>query len=80
MELMKYVDISDKGLTSEDNFYRLELVSNKGRTIQQVIQLSTTKVKQAKTLENQINKLLSGDSDVDAYVLLSIINKRLNND
>ena len=79
-ELMKYVDISDKGLTSEDNFFRLELVSNKGKTIQQIVQLSMTKVKQAETLENQINKLLSGDSDIDAYVLLNIINKRLNND
>ena len=79
-ELMKYVDISDKGITSEDNFFRLELVSNKGKTIQQVVQLSMTKVKQAETLENQINKLLSGDSDIDAYVLLNIINKRLNND
>ena len=79
-ELLKYAELSNKGLTSDDNFFRFEVISNDGAATQQVIQLSTTKVEQAKALETRINELLSGDSDIDAYALLSIIKKRLNND
>lgn len=78
-ELLKYVEISDKGLTNEDNFFRFEIISNNGAATQQIIQLSSVKTKQAKTLEEKINKFLSGDRDIDTYTLLSII-KKLNND
>ena len=63
-----------------DNFFRFEMIANDGVSTQQVIQLSTTKAEQAKALETRINKLLSGDSDIDAYALLSIIKKRLRDD
>lgn len=33
-----------------------------------------------KKLEAKIDKLLSSDSDINAYALLSIIKKRLNDD
>ena len=79
-ELMKYADISNRGLTSKDHFFRFEMISNDGATTQQIVQLNTTKAKQAETLEASINKLLSGDSDVDAYALLSIIKKKIYND
>ena len=79
-ELLKYVDISNKGLTSDDNFFRFEMISNDGAATQQIVQLSSAKAKQAKSLEVKIDKLLSGDSDIDAYALLSIIKKKLNND
>lgn len=79
-ELLKYVDISDKGLTSEDNFFRFEMISNDGATTQQIVQLSSVKTRQAKTLEERIDKFLSGDRDIDAYALLSIIKKKLSND
>ena len=55
-ELLKYVEISDKGLTNEDNFFRFEIISNNGAATQQIIQLSSVKTKQAKTLEEKINK------------------------
>lgn len=74
-ELLKYVEISDKGLTNEDNFFRFEIISNNGAATQQIIQLSSVKTKQAKTLEEKINKFLSGDRDIDTYTLLSIIKK-----
>lgn len=56
------------------------MIANDGVSTQQVVQLSTAKAKQAKALEAKIDLLLSGDSDIDAYALLSIIKKKLNND
>ena len=53
-ELLKYVEISDKGLTNEDNFFRFEIISNNGAATQQIIQLSSVKTKQAKTLEERL--------------------------
>ena len=79
-ELLKYVDISNKGLTSKDNFFRFEMISNDGAATQQIVQLSTAKAKQAEVLEAKIDKILSGDSDIDTYTLLSIIKKKLNDD
>ena len=79
-ELLKYAELSNKGLTSDDNFFRFEMIANDGVSTQQVVQLSTAKAKQAKALEAKIDLLLSGDSDIDAYALLSIIKKKLNND
>ena len=79
-ELLKYAELSNKGLTSDDHFFRFEMIANDGVSTQQVIQLSTTKAEQAKALETRINELLSGDSDIDAYALLSIIKKRLRDD
>jgi hypothetical protein len=79
-ELLKYVEITNKGLTNNDNFFSYEIISNDGATTQQIIQLSSSKAEHAKKLEEKINKLLSGDCDVDAYALLSIIKRRLSND
>jgi hypothetical protein len=79
-ELLKYAELSNKGLTIDDNFFRCEIISNDGVSTQQIIQLSSAKAMQAKTLEAKIDELLSGDSDIDAYALLSIIKKKLNND
>ena len=79
-ELLKYAELSNKGLTSDDNFFRFEMIANDGVSTQQIVQLSTAKAKQAQALEAKISKLLSGDSDVDAYALLSMIKKQLHND
>ena len=49
------------------------MIANDGVSTQQIVQLSTAKAKQAQALEAKISKLLSGDSDVDAYALLSMI-------
>ncbi len=79
-ELLKYVEISNKGLASGDNFFRFEMISSDGTTSQQIVQLNATKTEQAKKLEAKIDKLLSSDSEINAYALLSIIKKRLNDD
>lgn len=79
-ELLKFIEISDKGLSDKDNFFRFEMISNDGTSKQQIIHLSTSKAKQAETIENKIDKLLSGDNEIDTYALLSIIKKKLNND
>ena len=79
-ELLKYAEMSNKGLTSEDNFIRFEMISSDGTTSQQIVQLNSKKTEQAKKLESEINKLLSNDSEIDTYALLSIIKKRLNDD
>jgi hypothetical protein len=79
-ELLKYVEITNEVLTTNDNFFRYEIISNDGAATQQIIQLSASKTEQAKKLEEKINKLLSGDGDIDAYALLSILKRRLNND
>lgn len=79
-ELLKYVEISNKGLTNEDNFFSFEMISNNGKTTRQIIQLSKAKTKQSENIEVKIDKLLSGDNDIDTYALLSVIKKRLNND
>ena len=42
--------------------------------------VAKAQAEQAKALETRINELLSGDSDIDAYALLSIIKKRLRDD
>lgn len=79
-ELLKYVEISNKGLASGDNFFRFEMISSDGTTSQQIVQLNATKTEQAKKLEAKIDKLLSSDSEINAYALLSIIKKKLNDD
>ena len=56
------------------------MISNDGAATQQIVQLSTAKAKQAEVLEAKIDKILSGDSDIDTYTLLSIIKKKLNDD
>jgi hypothetical protein len=47
-ELLKYAELSDKGLTSDDNFFRFEMIANDGVSTQQLVQLSTAKAEQAK--------------------------------
>lgn len=56
------------------------MISSDGTTSQQIVQLNATKTEQAKKLEAKIDKLLLSDSEINAYALLSIIKKRLNDD
>lgn len=78
-ELQKFIDVSKKGFQSEDNFFRIELISKEGAMSPHIIQLNEGKTSKAESLERQIDKMLSGDNEVDAYVLLSIIKKKLGN-
>ncbi len=74
-ELDKFVEIS--GFNKEDDFFRFELISNDGMMTPQIVHLNDAKTKKAAKLESRIDALLSGDDDVDAYALLSILKRRL---
>lgn len=76
-ELDKYIDISRKNLTNEDNFIRIEMISNNGAISPKVVRLNKDKIDIAQKVERQIDNLLSGDSEVDAYALLMILKKKL---
>ena len=76
-ELDKYIDISRQNLEHEDNFIRIEMISNDGAISPQVVRLNKNKIDVAQKIEKQIDKLLSGDSEVDAYALLMILKRRL---
>lgn len=73
----KYIDISRQNLEHEDNFIRIEMISNDGAISPQVVRLNKSKVDVAQKIEKQIDKLLSGDSEVDVYALLIILKKKL---
>lgn len=76
-ELDKFVDISDSNIQQGDNFIRVEMISNNGMISPQIVRLNKRKINAAQRIEKQIDKLLSGDDDVDAYALLNLLKKRL---
>ena len=76
-ELQKFIDVSNKNFTPSDHFIRFEMITAQGAIDPCIIQLNNQKTEQAQSLEKQIDQLLSGDNEVDAYVLLSIIQKKL---
>ena len=53
------------------------MISNDGAISPQVVRLNKSKIDVAQKIEKQIDKLLSGDSEVDAYALLMILKRRL---
>ncbi|MCR9012142.1 hypothetical protein [Gabonibacter chumensis] len=79
-ELDKFIDLSKRDLDNCENFIRVEMISKDGAMSPQVIHLTDSKVTEAKRLEEQITKMLSGNNDIDAYALLNIIKKRIGND
>ncbi len=76
-ELQKFIDVSNKNFTPSDHFIRFEMITAQGAIDPCIIQLNNQKTEQAQSLEKQIDQLLSGDNEVDAYALLSIIQKKL---
>lgn len=76
-ELDKFVDISNNTLGQKDNFIRIEMIANDGVVSPQIVRLNNNKLDVAQRIEKQINNLLSGDNEVDAYALLTILKKRL---
>lgn len=76
-ELEKYIDISNRNFQSEDDFIRVELISKRGAVTPQIFQLDKTKARQVEKVENKLNRMLSGDKNVDAYALLNLLKKRI---
>jgi hypothetical protein len=75
--LQKFIDVSNKNFAPSDYFIRFEMITTQGAIDPCIIQLNNQKTEQAQSLEKQIDQLLSGDNEVDAYALLSIIQKKL---
>lgn len=78
--LLKYVDISKFNVDDDSNFFRVELISKDVELQPQVITLNSKKESKAIDLEAKITKLLSGENDVEIYVLLNILKKKMSNE
>jgi hypothetical protein len=78
-ECEKYSDISQKIGDSEKNeAYSFDMVTNRGTSVRtQTYVLPEKDKSKADDLEQKINKLLSGDTNVDVCTLLSILNKKM---
>ena len=76
----KYSSISQQADDLEKNdAYSFDMVSNRGTDIRtQTYVLPEKDKRRAKELEEQINVLLSGDTNIDVCTLLAILNKKLN--
>ena len=75
----KYADISKKTteINAEDA-YSFDLVTNHGTTIRTQTYILPDKEKtKANHLEEQLSRVLSGDTNLDICVLLSLLNKRM---
>lgn len=79
-ELDKFVDISSNHLEQNDKFIRVEMIANDGVVSPQIVRLNNNKLDTAKRIEKQIDKLLSGDNEIDAYALLTILKKKLSHE
>ncbi len=63
----------------KNDAYSFDLVTNRGTNVRtQTYVLPEKDKRRAKELEEQINILLSGDTNVDVCTLLAILNKKLN--
>lgn len=78
-ECEKYSSISKQmSDTDKNEAYSFDMVTNKGTSIRtQTYILSEKDKTKSEALEKKINKLLSGDTNVDVCTLLSILNKKM---
>jgi len=77
-EIEKYTEISkivDKN--SDDEVFKFEMVSTKGTISPQAYRLSDKQKEKSENIENKINKILSGDTNLDICTLLKILNDKL---
>lgn len=79
-ELDKFIDVSNSNLGQHDKFIRVEMISSDGAVSPQIVRLDEKKFDVVQRIEKQIDKLLSGDDEVDAYALLTILKKKLGDD
>lgn len=78
-ECEKYSDISQKIGDSEKNeAYSFDMVTNRGTSVRtQTYVLPEKDKSKADDLEQKINRMLSGDTNIDVCALLSILNKKI---
>lgn len=75
----KYADISKKTIEgATEDAYSFDLVTNHGTDIRtQTYVLSEKEKQKASHLEEQLSKVLSGNSNLDVCALLSLLNKKV---
>ena len=75
----KYADISKKTIeNATEDAYSFDLVTNHGTDIRtQTYVLSEKEKQKASHLEEQLSKVLSGNSNLDVCALLSLLNKKV---
>ena len=77
-ECEKYADISKKTLSDSDVAYSFDMVTNGGTSIRtQTYILPEKDKKRVSELETEINKALSGNSDIEICTLLEMLNKKM---
>lgn len=77
-ECEKYADISKKTIADNDVAYSFDMVSNTGTIIRtQTYVLPEKDKKRVSELEQKINAILSGNSNVEICTLLEILNKKM---
>ena len=79
-ECEKYSDITrNLGDSGKNDAYSFDLVTNRGTNLRTQTYVLPEKDKlKADDLEKRINKMLSGDTNLDVCTLLSILNKKMN--
>ncbi len=80
-ECEKYADISKQIIADNDLAYSFDMVTNTGSNIRtQTYVLSEKDKDKASILETKINKILSGNNNVDICTLLEILNKKMSDE
>lgn len=77
-ECEKYADISKKTIADNDVAYSFDMVSNTGTNVRTQTYILPEKDRdRVPELEEKINKVLSGNDNVDICTLLEILNKKM---
>lgn len=80
-ECEKYADISLKTTSNNETAYSFDMVTNRGTNIRTqtyvIPEKDNTRVSE---LEEKINSILSGNNTLDICTLLSLLNKKMNNE
>ncbi len=79
-ELDSYVEMSDYDETKNEMFH-FEMVSSGGKNVKRkTVVLSKKRAIQTASLEDRIEKILTGNHEVDTAVLLQLLSKRMKED
>jgi hypothetical protein len=76
-ELTKYVEISAGSIDENDKFYRFEMISNTGEIKPHIYRLNPKREEKSIELEDKIEKLLSGDNELDVFTLLNVLKNKI---
>ena len=79
-ELDSYVEMSDYDET-KNAVFQFEMVSSEGNNVKRkTVLLSKRQATQTASLEGRIEKILTGNHEVDTAALLNLLSKKMNED